>query len=300
MSFVQRKITAVISLANGQFGNGANSKTVSASDGVDTNAPWISCHINNAGGAFGSQAQITIYGMSLSDMLQLSTIGSQMGLMNRQNHITISAGDDVTGMPLVFSGNIFFAFVDGQDQKNMCLRITAVPGGAADAQTVNSYSLPVSGDVTGMLSNLASQGNFTFEPNNVTGLQISKPYLWGSVGTQIKQVVQAAGIEHIIDKDNLAVWKPGTARGLPVVTLGPNTDPVMIGYPAFNQAAVICRSMFNAQIQNGGTLALQTSLKPAVGNWAIVSTQHQIDANIPGGKWETHIQASGFKAGTTP
>ena len=298
MAFIQRKISVTITLANGNFQGGGNTKTIAAADGVDINAPWISCHINSVGGAFGSQAQVAIYGMPLSDMNQMSTVGKQMGLMNKQNHITISAGDDVNGMSLVFSGNIYFAFVDGKDMKNLCFRITTCPGGAANAQNVTPYSLPASGDAAVILGHLADLGNFTFEPNNVTGMQISAPYFWGSIGTQIKQVVQAVGVEHIIAMDNLAVWKPGTTRGLATVSLGPDTG--LISYPAFSEAAVIARSIFNPAFQNGGKLALQTSLSPAVGFWCITSLQHQIAANMPGGQWETHIQASNIMGGANP
>ncbi len=93
MSFIQRKIAVMISLANGEFGSGGNSKTIAAQDGVDINAPRVSCHIDAPGGPAGSTMAMAIFGMSLSDMNQLSTIGRQLNYMSH-NLITVEAGDD--------------------------------------------------------------------------------------------------------------------------------------------------------------------------------------------------------------
>jgi len=301
MAFIQRKVSVAITLANGNFQGGGNSKTIAAQDtpdGIDTSAPWISAHINSAGGVFGSQMQLAIYGMSLSDANQLSTVGKQLFQMSTQNHVTVQAGDAQSDMQLVFSGNISFAYVDAAAPPNVCLRILAVPGGAAAAQQADPVSISGAGDLQTIMNGFASQISFGFEGNGVNK-KIATPYLWGSVGAQIKQAAQAGGVEHILDRDKLAIWEPGTARGLATVSLAP---PQLIGYPAFSQADVMCKSIFNPQFQNGGTLALQSSLTPACGNWIIHSVQHNIEANMPNGKWETHIKASwpGGAGSTTP
>ncbi len=299
MTFVQRKISVTITLMNGQFGNGGNSKTIAAQDtpdGVDTSAPWVSAHINSAGGAFGSQMQLAIYGMSLSDMNQMSTIGKQLNYMSSQNKISVQAGDSQSGMSLVFSGAIFFAFVDASNPPDVCLRLTATPGGVANAQTATPISIVGSGDLHAMMNNLASQIGFGFEGNGINA-KIATPYLWGSVGAQIKQVAQAAGVEHILDRGTLAIWQPGGARGLAPVSIAP---PDLVTSPAFNQAAVIMKTIFRPAVQNGGTINLQTMLTPACGKWTVTSVQHDLEANMPNGKWFTHVRASGFTSGTTP
>ncbi len=201
-------------------------------------------------------------------------------------------------MALVFIGNILFAFVDANAQPQVCLRLTARPGGLADAQTIPPTSIDGSADLATLMAKLANQGGFGFEGNGVS-VKITRPYLWGSVGAQIQQLARAGGVEHIIDRGNLAIWSPGSTRGLAAVTLGPTTDPKMIGYPAFNQASVNCRSIFNPNVQNGGTLILQTSLTPAAGKWTITAVSHQIETNMPRGKWETAIRASGIQSGDT-
>ncbi len=297
MAFIQRKITIQISFANGQFQGGGNSKTIAAADGTDKNAPRISCHIDAPGGPAGSTMAAAIYGMSLSDMNQMSTVGKQLNYMS-QNTITVTAGDDQSGMSLVFKGIILFAFVDANAQPQVCLRLTARPGGYADAQTIPPTSIGGSADLATLMAKLANQGGFGFEGNGVN-VKISRPYLWGSVGAQIQQLARAGGVEHIIDRGNLAIWSPGSTRGLAAVTLGPTTDPVMIGYPAFSQAGVSCRSLFNPNIQNGAPLILQSSLTPACGKWTIIHPSHQIEANTPRGKWESAIKASGIQSGDT-
>ena len=298
MAFIQRKISVTINLANGQFGSSGNSKTIQARDGIDTNAPRITAHIDAPGGPAGSTMALAIYGMSLSDMNQMSTVGKQLNYMS-QNTVTVMAGDDQSGMSLVFKGIILFAFVDANQQPQVCLRLTARPGGYADAQTIPPTSIGGPADVATLMAQLASKGGFGFEGNGVS-VKITRPYLWGSVGAQIRQLAQAGCVEHILDRGTLAIWNPGSTRGLAAVTLGPTTTPPMIDYPAFNQASVNVRSIFNPNVQNGGKLILQTSLTPAAGTWTITSVSHQIEANQPGGKWETAIRAAGIQSGDTP
>lgn len=296
MTFVQRQISVTITLGSGNFQGGGNSKTIGAQDGSDgINAPRISAHIDAPGGVTGSRMTLAIYGMPLADMNQLSTVGKQLDY-RFNNAVSVMAGDANSGMQLIFTGLISFAFVDAAGMPDVCLRVMASPGSLANAQSAGSKSNPGGTmDVASTMAELAKQGNFDFEPNGIA-IQIQRQYLWGSVGAQIAQLAQAAGVEYIIDRGKLAIWMPGTARGgAPTVNLAP---PELVGYPTFNQAAVLVRSIFNSNFQNGGMLALQSSLTPACGNWVIVSVSHDIEANTPKGKWWSNVRASGIVAAT--
>ncbi len=301
MTFVQRKISVQITLQNGNFSNGGNTKTIAAQDtpsGVDTNAPRISARINAAGGVFGSQMSIAIWGLPLSDMNQLSTVGKQLTYMSANNKITVNAGDGTNAnLPLLFSGRISFAYVDAAAPPNVCLRLTATPGAALNTQNNDSISIGGVGDFDTIGRQLATAGGFDFENNNVTA-KFATPYLWGSVGDQIKQLIKAAGVEHILDLNTFAVWNPGSYRtALAPITLAP---PQLKGYPKFSQACVDCESIFNPAFRIGGKFNLQTSLTPAAGVWATQSVHHDVEANMPGGKWFTAIRGVGIQSGTTP
>ena len=94
MAFSQKRITVQFDLANGEFEGGGNSAEVAGLR--------VSCNIVNCGQGSG-QAEISIWGLPLALMNQLSTVGSQYLQMNK-NHISVLAGDDETGQNVVVVG----------------------------------------------------------------------------------------------------------------------------------------------------------------------------------------------------
>ncbi len=79
------------------------------------------------GGETQATAELAIFGLPLDMMNQLSVVGTQINAIAK-NSITVEAGDDESGMHLVFAGNIINAFVDANNMPNVCLRVSASPG----------------------------------------------------------------------------------------------------------------------------------------------------------------------------
>src|ERR1700690_2055609 len=102
--FIKRAITPSLTLLSGNF-QGQTGNTVSVSG--------LRCHatISKTGGAGMCQAEIHIFGMAMSLMNQLSTLGKYPN-QERGNKLTIKAGDAVSGMPVVFYGDISQAWID--------------------------------------------------------------------------------------------------------------------------------------------------------------------------------------------
>ena len=91
MAFVQRLINVSFSMGGG--------------GSVNLSGLRVSCKLQNAGPPSQGNAEVTIYGMTLSQMNQLSPDRAPMGVL-QPNYITITAGDAQSGMPLAFSGQI--------------------------------------------------------------------------------------------------------------------------------------------------------------------------------------------------
>jgi hypothetical protein len=132
------------------------------------------------------------------------------------------------------------------------------------------------------MSQLAGQMNLSFE-NNGVNVKLSNIYLSGSARMQALTLAQHAGIEHLIDKGTLAIWKPGQGRQSSSLMISPQTG--MVGYPMFNQANVVVRTLFNPAINYGGLMQIQSDLTPACGTWAINYVDLELDSMVPHGRW---------------
>jgi len=289
MSFTQKLINVSFSMGTGSFGGGTSSGNT-----VNLTGLRISCKISKAGGYDMGLLDCAIYGMKLSDMNQLSCVGTQQTNQGK-NSITVQAGDAVSGMSTVFVGTITLAFVDAQSMPEVCFRVTAQAGAIEAVMPSTPTSINGTGDVATMMGQIASSLGLKFE-NNGVNVKLSNPYHAFSYRDQAQSIAEAAGIEWIIDNGTLAIWNPGQARQGASTTISKTTG--MVGYPAFNQAGIIVTTQFQGTIQFGTSITVQSDLTPACGSWVITNLEYELDAMIPHGKWFVVINACRIGGGS--
>jgi hypothetical protein len=134
------------------------------------------------------------------------------------------------------------------------------------------------------MQSLATQMGLSFE-NSGVDVKLSFPYFYGSARNQAFFVAYHAGINWIIDNRTLAIWPAGGARGGQVPEVSPATG--MVGYPAFVDQGIQVTTLFNPSIGYGSKVHVKSSILPPTGNWAVYSLDHDLEANMPGGKWFT-------------
>jgi len=280
VAFTQKRIDLQLSLQNGNFEGGGNSATLSGLR--------VSAKIANAGAPGMGVAEISVYGMPLQMMNQLSAVGTQYNVQG-QNAVTVLAGDADSVLPTVFQGTIYAAWVDAAAMPEVNFRLMAYAGlyGAVQPAQPTSFS-STSIDVAGAMQTLAGQMGLSFENSGVT-TKLASCYLWGSPREQVKDIADQAGIQWTIDNNTLAIWPTGQTRSGTVI-VSPETG--MIGYPTFSQSNVNIRTRFNPDLKIGSKVTVQSSLTPACGDWVVINVNHDIEAQVPHGKWQSSFQAS--------
>jgi hypothetical protein len=245
----------------------------------------VSCRIVNAGSPSMGTADIAIYGMTLSDMNALSTIGTQFNQIGK-NRVSIYAGDSDQSMKLAFQGTIYMAWMDGQAQPEVPFRVNAYGGLYEAVAKADPTSVQGTADVAQVIQQIAQQAGLQFE-NNGVNVKLSNPYLPGTAREQILNIARAAGIEWTIENGTVAIWDSAKGRQGRNVTLSPETG--LVGYPSFNQAAIIARSVYNPEIVLGSQVTIQSQIKPASGTWNVVNVVHEIESEMPNGAWFTVV-----------
>jgi hypothetical protein len=277
VSLVHRLLSAQISLAAGNFGDGGNSLTLTGKR--------MSARLQGAGGAAQWGCELAIFGMSRSEMNQLSTVGTQVNEIYLNNKITLQAGDAESGMSTIFQGIITYAFVDAQAMPGGAFRVSAISIGGIAAKPIPPTSIQGAGDAFTMLKNLASQAGLTFQSSGAS-VKLANPYYPGTIWSQIRKICEHCNFYADVNRGTLFVCPQGSTRPGGPTLIAPPPHGQMIGYPQFSQGVVFVRTLFNPNVELLGTVEIQSSLTPACGVWQVQSINYELDTITPHGKWD--------------
>jgi hypothetical protein len=281
MAFTQKRIDVTVEMGTGNFGEaGANTVTL--------RGHRVAAQLQVAGGNSMGRLDLRVWGLTPSLLNQLSA-PYKAAMLLRKNTVTVSAGDDVSGVTAVFTGTIIEAWTEANSQPDVALAITAFAGALEAAKPAPPTSYPKSADAATIMSGLAVQAGLSFESNNVS-VQLSTPYFSGSLRDQMKACAAAANINWLLENNTLAIWPKGGSRGKGVVIVSPETG--LVGYPGYNSTGVNVTTLFNPTIRFGMIARVQSSLKQACGDWFITALTHSLEAELPGGSWFTSFQGA--------
>ena len=293
MSFVARRLNAVIKLGEGTYG-------LSGATTLNLTDLRMSARITQAGGLYKTEMSLDIYGMPFDLMNQLSTLGNTLYLNTiRANTIQLFAGDTNSVQYSVFQGDIFTACADFQDMPNVVFRIVAQTSNFDSVASAppKSYSTVV--DVAEVLQDYASQLGLSGFKNNGVSVKLTNPYLYVSVLDQAKQIVQAAHISWSINNNVMTIWPTGADNGSEIVYVSPANG--LIGYPAYTGQGIAFRTIFNPLLSLGGLVQVQSSLfKPPYKTYPVTALDYQLDAQVPNGQWFCNVQAGSSLTGGAP
>jgi hypothetical protein len=289
MSLEPRLLKYKIDLApaGGAFADGSTTKTLRGFRS--------SVSVQGAGGATMTTAQVRIFGLSEDTMHLLTLTGGTLVDPNHTSQVAIFAG---TQEPLaqIFQGAIFQGWANIQ-APDASFDITAHEG-MIGALTPGPPTTEKGGaDVAQQMQVLAGNMHYHFENSGVTA-QVNDPYLAGTWRDQAYSLAAMANINIIIENGLLAIWPKDQARrtgGDPIVVSPTNG---MVGYPTFTEQGLTLRTLFRPDIPYGVAVTVHSHLQNAQGQWTIFQINHELECQVPGGKWFTEIQCSKF--GQTP
>jgi hypothetical protein len=313
-SFVQRLLNFQIQLASEPVNNQPSIFDSTGNNTVQLSGFRASVRVQGSG-KVGCTAEVMIWGLPQDLMNQLSTLGQAFNLVQK-NLITIYAGSSSTftvGVPAVpgtvtnpnpnsqagftpiFSGVIYLALPDYNQQPNVPMRFSCSTVGAYAIAPATPTSFPGTTDVATAMSGFARQMNVGFENNNIN-IKLPASYYPGTIEQQVQKLARDAHINAQVltgaqGGTVLAIWPIGGSRTTfsgagPLPIVGPATG--MIGYPSFAlNSWIVVRTVFNPQLGFGGQIMLQSSI-PQINNKTVViyGLDLVLESLVPKGKWE--------------
>ena len=275
-----RKIDVKFQLGTGSFGE-------SGYDTVQISGHRVLAKIVKAGGRSMARLQLRVYGMTLSTMNQLSTLG-MVATWQRRNTVTLLAGDD-SGTSIVFIGTIVNGYADFQAMPEVAFQVDAYSGLIEAVKPISASSFPGTARVDTIMKALAQQAGLNFENNGVSG-SLNNEYFAGSAREQMLACAEHANINWLIDNGTLAIWPKGAPRHGITTQISPSTG--LVGYPSYTSKGIILKTLFNPNIRLGDKINLQSSLQPACGDWVVFNLDHDLEAEMPDGQWFTSMSAA--------
>lgn len=283
MAFSEKRIEVSVTLASDTQANQPIVFDESGTDTVKFSGARTSVRVENSGGLAGSTAQISVWGLSLSLMNQLSTLGQVIQMIPR-NRITVTAGEVGGAMTTVFKGTIQQAYADFNGAPNVPFKMECNSTGAENAIPIPASSYTGATSVAEILQALANKMGWGFENNGVDAT-LSNPYLWGSAVSQVRRVAAAVGIDaEIVDQVLIIAPRRGHRAGdVPLIAAPP--VGTMVGWPSYTQQGLVVRSLFDPRIKFMGLVQVSSSLKRASGSWKVHKLDLALDALVPRGDW---------------
>jgi hypothetical protein len=231
---------------------------------------------------------LRIYGLSLDLMNEISTLG-RLPLAGRNNTITVSAGDEIDGVAVVYKGTIAKAWANFQAMPDVFFQIESYTGLYAALAPTDATSFVGAVDVGTVISGIANRMGRSFRNHGVQ-TKLTDPYFHGTLLQQLQSCAQAADIEYEDTGDSIVIWpKNGIVPGVkPLVS--PQTG--MIGYPSFTHSGIAVSTLYNPNIGRGQLIEVESDLTPACGTWRVYTLTHVLESDIPNGEWTTYLEAA--------
>lgn len=245
--------------------------------------------INNPGGysAYG-QLQLRVYGMTLEQMNQYSSTGTNMVAVQNQS-VTVTAGDVGGTLTQVFKGTLIRSFIDFASAPDVCFTCAAVAGYYEKAKATAPNSYAGAQNAEDIIKAIATTAGFKFQ-NNGAHAVLQNQYISGSAVDQMQAVARAASFPLAIENGTVYIWPNDGARDDVVIDVSPQNG--LVGYPTFWEAGFVIKTEFNPLIANGRTVKLTSSIPKANGKWPTQNVLHDLSTLTADGPWFTTARLS--------
>lgn len=240
---------------------------------------------------YANRLNLAIYGMEKSDMDALTVLRFGPNATTLANNTILVEANDGTGWNQVFKGTIVNGSPQYNDAPNVSFQIQAVVGYYQGAGAVSALSYENGADASDVVKAIAAAMHMDFQNNGVSVQLPEGSYFRGSAWDQLIAVTEAGGFDYYIDNDTVVICPLYQPRiGVPTVELSPTNG--LIGYPRVEVSGIAFDCYYTPAVALAGLVRISSSDVPAGnGLWMPYYVSHQLDALLPGGKWQSSINS---------
>ncbi|WP_445441567.1 hypothetical protein [Citrobacter freundii] len=244
--------------------------------------------LNGVIGRTGTSAEVSLYGLSLERISELS--GRANGSTSNTQNINVGIfADDI----LVFYGVMTASIANMNQAPDSCLSITAIADAELRNKAVSPFTAKGSQSLTDVINAICTAAGYeAVFGEGVNGMTTSgSPHFEGSVFDQLHQVCSGYGLA-------MTVTPPGKAEFWPSNSQRDNVVPYisseygLIGYPVFAAGGVMFQTQYSSLLSIGRYIELKTEVPWASGRYQLSTVRHELSSWITGGPWHSICTAN--------
>ncbi|SFN29700.1 hypothetical protein SAMN05216516_10522 [Izhakiella capsodis] len=234
-------------------------------------------------GMTGTTANVSLYGLSLERIAELSGKANGNFLRSEQKIDMAIYADDA----LVFYGVMTASIANMNLAPEAGLMIAASANADMQSRAVSPFSARGAQDLTDVISSVCSAAGYTAEFSGIKGMKTSgSPHFEGSVLDQLHQICIAYGLAmQVSPPAKVAFWKSDSKRD--DVTPYISKEYGLIGYPVFSNGGVMFQTQYSSLLQIGRVIELKTEVPWASGKYKLTSVSHELSSWLSSGSWHS-------------
>lgn len=278
-SFSHKIIEIKVSLRDGEFASGGNTKKISGLP--------IRVRVEKTGPPDFCTAHIDIRGMKYEDMDRLSTLAFKQ-LAAAKNIVSVFAGSEGESTSLVFQGEIDAASADFSAAPDVNFSMEGKAGMYGMTTAIGPTAINGSQQCATFVEMMAGQMGYSFENQGVTA-QLLNAVFNGSPVQQARAAAKQVGAELLID-DGVMKLVPAGGSGNTGTAILLNKNSGLINYPVITNDGLDLKAIYNPEFVLGGYVKVESIVPGATGLWRIAKLTHDLSAFDPqGGPWESQL-----------
>lgn len=272
--------------------DGVQTFTAEGDNRLSSTGLAISTSITYGNGAISPTAQITVYGLQLSNVLKLMRVqwNTMQALLNT---VKIEVGEQGDPLKVAYEGNITFATINMDGAPNVALVITSQMAVVERLKPTQPFTIPKGEEVDAadIVKFLAQDMQYEFENYGVSHI-LTDTSLNGSNIEKITKLSQMCDFDLYIEQRLIVICRKGGDREVKIPVITPKTG--LKGYPAPDQRGITFSCIYDPLVRFGGIVQIRESIIGDVVNqdWRIYGLVATLEANIPQGKWDMNVNAT--------
>jgi hypothetical protein len=284
-SFVRRQLRATFTLGGtGAVFPGTNNNVLIVGG---ENGLRISAQVQGTA-RLAAQLSLSVQGMKRADMDAITIAWSQPPIVF--DHFVLLEANNGNGWAKVFSGTIIEAQPEYRGAPDTYLSLAAVVGYFQKIAPVEPRSYTETVDIGLVAGDIAEAMGFQFVNGGADAVLAGPIYLHGTLVDQLDTACQMAGCDYYLANNTVTI----TPRGQPIAGRDGGRalakDTGLIGYPVYERTGLNVQAFYQPAFNMGMPLDIESIVPSATGRWYPYSLKHQLDANIPDGKWQTDMK----------
>ena len=250
--------------------------------------------VRNGGRQFGN-AKLEIFGLRLDTMNQIARLWLEALAPQTSDSVMIETLDVNGNFTPFFQGIITWSAVDASAMPQVKLVIEANSSFALMNAPASPYANIGPVLIKSVLTSLAAEGDFALDyADTLPQYQASDLRLVGSPMDQINALMRGyPDLTFFTNLQRVVVRKAMAPISADTIRIAPDTG--LQSNPVYATSGLTFSTLFNPELRPGVALNIN-SIFDFVNRtlWVAAVLAHEIEPNLPGGKWHTSVAANSF------